>query len=222
MQISVMLHNLNLPFEEALDAVVKMEVPAVQVLITNDDDAAKRRAMKQAIVARGLKVSAICVDAGDLGETDSDQPHIENLKPLIDAATDLCDGDIAICQTHVGIMPYTMKGARWDSFVSSCSALAEYSVQAGACLAMETGPEPARVMEALLKAVNSPGLGVNYDPANFIIWPGMLARTDEFVAKTEMSPKPYDKEEALREFEPVEGVKRLAPYMRKYKANPPA
>jgi len=213
MQISVMLSNLNLDFEEAIHAVSKMEIPAVQITITKDDDAAKRRMMKQSIAVRGLKISAICVDAGDLGESQSDKPHVEMLKPLIDAAAEMCDGEVAICQTHVGIMPYTMQGARWDSFVESCGALAEYSLQAGVCLAMETGPEPPRVMEALLKAVNSKGLGVNYDPANFIIWPGMLSRSDEFEGKTETPGKPYDKEEALREFEPVEGVLRLAPYI---------
>lgn len=213
MQISVMLSNLNLPFEDALDAVISMEIPAVQIPISRGDDAARLRAMKQAIDASGLKVSATCVDAGDLGESQTDQPYPEALKPLIDASAQICDGEIAICQTHVGIMPYTMKGARWDSFVESCSVLAEYAVEAGACLAMETGPEPPHVMQALLKAVNSPGLGVNYDPANFIIWPGMLSRTDEFVGKTETPVKPYNREEAFREFEPVEGVKRLAPYI---------
>jgi len=213
MQISVMLSNLNLPFEEALLAVARMEIPAVQITLTKDDDAAKRRMMKQSIGVRGLKISAACVDAGDLGESQSEKPHVELLKPLIDATREICDDEIAICQTHVGIMPYTMQGARWDAFVDSCGALAEYSAAAGVCLAMETGPEPPRVMQALLAAVNSPGLGVNYDPANFIIWPGMLSRTDEFVGKTETQSKLYDKEEALQEFEPVDGVLRLAPYI---------
>lgn len=213
MYISVMLSNLRLPLEEALDAVVKMEIPAVQLRVLPSDDAAARRAMKKAVEERGLKVSAICVDVGDLGETDSETPVLETLKPLIDAAPELCDGDTAICQTHVGVMPYTMKGARWDSFVSSCSALAEYAQSVGATVAMETGPEPARVMEALLKAVDNPGLSVNYDPANFIIWPAVLSEKPEYQSKTEVPPKPYDREEAFREYEPVEGLRRLAPYI---------
>lgn len=213
MYISVMLSNLRLPLEEALDAVVKMEIPAVQLRVLPSDDAAARRAMKKAAEERGLKVSAICVDVGDLGETDSETPVLETLKPLIDAAPELCDGDTAICQTHVGVMPYTMKGARWDSFVSSCSALAEYAQSVGATVAMETGPEPARVMEALLKAVDNPGLSVNYDPANFIIWPAVLSEKPEYQSKTEVPPKPYDREEAFREYEPVEGLRRLAPYI---------
>jgi sugar phosphate isomerase/epimerase len=209
-----MLSNLHLPLEEALDAVVKMGVPAVQLRVAKDDDDTQLQTMKRAVAARGLKVSAICVDAGDLGETDANSPLFKTMKPLIDAATVLCEeGETAICQTHIGIMPHTMKGARWDSFVSGCRSLAEYSHSVGAVLAMETGPEPARVMEALIKEVDSPGLGVNYDPANFIIWPAVLARSDEFVSKTETPVKPYDREEAWREYEPVEGVRRLGPYI---------
>ena len=213
MYISLMLSNLRLPLEEALDAVVKMDIPAVQLRVLPSDDEAARKAMKKAVQARGLKVSAICVDMGDLGETDADKPVLETMKPLIDAAPELCDGDIAICQTHVGVMPYTMSGARWDSFVEGCSSLAQYATSVGATVAMETGPEPARVMEGLLKAVNNPGLSVNYDPANFIIWPAVLAEKPEYQVKTESPQKPYDREAAILEYEPVEGVKRLGPYI---------
>jgi sugar phosphate isomerase/epimerase len=218
MQISVMVSNLHLPLEEALDAVVNMGVPGVQLSVSKEHDAAARRAMKQAVAARGLKVSAICVDAGDLGETDSEKPLVEKLKPLMDAAVELGQGSTppgqrAICQTHVGIMPYTMSGARWNAFVKSCREIAEYGEQIGAVLAMETGPEPPRVMEALIKEVGSSGLGVNYDPANFIIWPAILASSSDYEAKTQSPSQPYDKATALREFEPVEGVRRLGPYI---------
>jgi sugar phosphate isomerase/epimerase len=213
MYISVMLSNLGLPLEEALDAVVKMDIPAVQLRVTPKDDDASLQAMKQAVRDRGLKVSAICVDMGDLGETDSNSPVLEKMRPLIDAATVLCDGELAICQTHVGVMPHTMQGARWDAFVEGCRALAEYAQSVNATVAMETGPEPPRVMEALLKAVNNPGLSVNYDPANFILWPAILVHHPEYQIKTGIPPRPYNREEALREFEPVDGVKRLAPYI---------
>lgn len=213
MQISVMVSNLRLPFEEALDEVVQMEVPAVQISVGKDDDAASLQKMKREVAARDLKVSAICVDAGDLGDTDSDSPIFETMKPLMYAAVTLSGDERAICQTHVGIMPYVMKGQRWDAFVSGCRNLAEYADSIGAVLAMETGPEPPRVLEALIKEVDSQGLGVNYDPANFIIWPAMLSRDAAYEKQTETPMKAYDKEEAFREFEPIEGVRRLAPWI---------
>lgn len=213
-----MLSNLRLPLEEALDAVVAMEIPGVQLSVNKDHDAAARKAMKQAVKDRGLKISAICVDAGDLGETGADNPLVENLKPLMDAAVELCEGfvpegKLAVCQTHVGVMPHTMKGPRWDKYVTACREIAQYGEGIGAVLAMETGPEPPRVLEALLKEVDSVGLGINYDPANFIIWPPLLATNPEYGDKTEVPAKPYDKDAAMEEYEPVEGVRRLAPYI---------
>lgn len=218
MQISVMLSNLRLPLEEALDAVVAMDVPAVQLSVSKNDDKTRLQELKKAVAARDLSISAICVDAGDLGASQSDQPMIDALKPLMDAAVELCDTSTraasrAICQTHVGVMPHTMQGARWNAFVDACGQIAHYGDQIGAVLAMETGPEPPRVMEALLKEVNSSGLGVNYDPANFILWPAQLPNHPEYGSKTEVPAKPYDKQEALREFEPIEGVRRLGPWI---------
>ena len=210
MQISVMLSNLRLPFEEALEVVQSMDIPAVQVSISKDDDAQKRRYMMSAIAARGLQVSAICVDAGDLGDNEKADASVEAVKPFLDVAAEMGNG---ICQTHVGIMPYTMRGSRWDSFVRSCTAIAQYAESSGACLAMETGPEPPRVMEALIRAVGSTALHVNYDPANFIIWPAVLPKFPEYEKQTETPARPYDRDEAIREFEPVEGVRRLGEFI---------
>ena len=210
MQISVMLNNLQLPFDEALDTVQKLGIPAVQVSISKDDDAERRRQMMSAIAARGLQVSAICVDAGDLGESEKADEIVENVKPFLDIAAETGNG---ICQTHVGIMPYTMQGPRWDSFVRSCTKIAQHGEAAGACLAMETGPEPPRVMEALIRAVGSSALRVNYDPANFIIWPAVLPKFPQYEKQTEAPAKPYDRDAAISEFEPVEGVQRLGEFI---------
>ena len=50
-------------------------------------------------------------------------------------------------------------------------------------------------------------------PGQFHHLPGMLARSDEYESKTQSPARPYDKAAALKEFEPVEGVLRLAPYI---------
>jgi len=205
-----MLSNLKLPFEEALDTVQSLGIPAVQISISKDDDAAARRGMASAIAARGLKVSAICVDAGDLGESEKADAAVEAVKPFLDIAAEIGNG---ICQTHVGIMPYTMSGPRWDSFVRSCTAIAQHGEAVGACLAMETGPEPPRVMEALIRAVGSTALRVNYDPANFIIWPAVLPKFPEYEKQTEAPGRTYDRDAAMQEFEPVEGVRRLGEFI---------
>jgi len=210
MQISVMLSNFSQPFEEALETVLKLEIPAVQLSAGPDDDAAKVRAMADAVAARGLKVSALCVDLGDLGESEKGDELIEKARPLIDMAAQSGSG---ICQTHIGIMPHTMTGARWDSYLRCGEILARYGESAGACLALETGPEPAKVMESFMRAIDSPAMKVNYDPANLIIWPAALPKFADLAEHTGREIGVYDREAAIAEFEPVEGVKRLAPFI---------
>jgi hypothetical protein len=78
---------------------------------------------------------------------------------------------------------------------------------------METGPEPPRVMEALIRAVGSTALRVNYDPANFIIWPAVLPKFPEYEKQTEAPGRTYDRDAAMAEFEPVEGVRRLGEFI---------
>lgn len=210
MQISVMLGNLRQPFLEALDTVQELGIPAVQLSVGSEDDAARRREMLQEVQKRGLTVSAICVNLGDLGEVDKAAEHVEALKPLLEAAVEIGGG---ICQTHIGIIPHTTQGPRWESFVRSAAAIAEDACRIGGCLAMETGPEPPAVVEKLVRTIDSPGLRVNYDPANFILWPHILATYPQYGELTEAGPQPFDREFTMSHWEPVEGVKRLGPYI---------
>lgn len=210
MKISVMLSNLKLPFEEALDAVQSLDIPAVQLTISPNDDAAKRKQMLESVQRRSLDVSAICVDLHDLGESEKAEESLDNVKPLLEIAVEMAHG---ICQTHIGVMPHTMQGERWDAFVRRAEAIARAGEKVGACLAIETGPEPPRVLEKFLRTVDSPGLKINYDPANLIIWPAMFAANPKLAEKTEVEQPAYDREAAFTEFEPVEGVKRLGSYI---------
>jgi len=102
-----------------------------------------------------------------------------------------------------------MSGPRWDSFLRCAEAIARHGEKVGACLAIETGPEPAAVVEKLVGTFDSPGLRVNYDPANLIIWPALLRNHPPLIEKFGRPDEPYDKETALRDYEPVEGVQRL-------------
>jgi sugar phosphate isomerase/epimerase len=209
MRLSVMLSNFQLPFDEALETAANLGLEAVQLSFGEETPAEIRRQVS-AVHARGLDISAISVDVGDLGEAEAASGRIEAAKPWMDLAAQISHG---ICQTHVGIMPHNMSGPRWDSFRRSSAALAAYGESAGACLALETGPEPARVMEALMRDVESKALRVNYDPANFIIWPAVLPKSPNLMELTGTPDATYDEATAIAHWEPVEGVKRLGPYI---------
>lgn len=209
MRLSVMLSNFRCPFDEALDMAANLGFEAVQLSFGSETPEEQKRQAK-AIAARGMAVSAISVDVGDLGDADAAPARVEAAKPWMDVAAQMGSG---ICQTHVGIMPHNMAGLRWDSFRRSGATLAAYGERAGACLALETGPEPARVMEALMRDVNSKAFRVNYDPANFIIWPAALPGFADLMELTGAADPEYDETRAFALWEPVEGVKRLGPYI---------
>ncbi|MFQ6098034.1 MAG: sugar phosphate isomerase/epimerase family protein, partial [Armatimonadota bacterium] len=80
----------------------------------------------------------------------------------------------------------------------------EHGERLGACLAIETGPEPPYVLKRLIETVGSEAIRINYDPANLILWPAGLAQRGGCE---------YDKQEALAKFQPVEGVNVLGPYV---------
>lgn len=209
MKIGVMISNFRQPLEAALDSAVGLGLDGVQLSLSATETADDWQRIADKVRASGLEISAISCDVGDLGEG-LDEKGLEKLLPYIDAAVAHGQG---ICQTHVGIMPHRGAGPRWENFVRASALLAGAAEQRGACLALETGPEPASIMEKLMRTVDSPGLKVNFDPANLILWPAALIKHSDLWEKTGVEPKPYSRAESLAEFEPVEGVRRLAPYI---------
>ena len=164
---------------------------------------AERAQILERIKGYGLEVSALIGWGGqvDLGEEEGLAENIEWGKRLNETAADVAGG---LWMAHVGIMPDDDSDPKWARFVDSLGQIAAQGEKVGAKLALETGPEPPPVVRKMVEAVNSPALRVNYDPANLILWPPTLAaRRNE----------PYDYEAALRDFDPVEGLRTLIPYV---------
>jgi len=202
LKIAIMQGCLRLPEEEALAKAKEMGADGVQIGSPVDLDAAGRRALVEKIGKYGLKISAVCAWGGevDLGEEGS-EVHVESGKRVLELAADL---GCKIWQGHVGVMPEDTEHPHWANFVRGCVELAEHGEKVGACLALETGPEPPPVVKRLMDTVGSPALRVNYDPANLILWPPMLAQ---------WAGVPYDRKAAWEKFMPVEGADLLGPYV---------
>ena len=64
------------------------------------------------------------------------------------------------------------KVARSKAIVDLAVDLGEYAAPRGISFAIETGPEPAKAPGAFLDDVGSKGIGVNMDPANFVMVTG--------------------------------------------------
>jgi sugar phosphate isomerase/epimerase len=165
---------------------------------------AERKEILKRIKGYGLEVSALIGWGGevDLGEEEGLAKNIEWGKKLNEAAVDMSNG---IHMGHCGIMPDEKSDPKWKRFVDSLSEIAEHGKSIGATICLETGPEPPRVVKMVMDEINCPGLAVNFDPANLLIWPPHIAKK---------KGKPFDYDAAMADFDPVEGLKTLIPYVK--------
>lgn len=209
LKISVMLSNLKMDEYEAMREVAKIGVPGIHLSVGSgrfapeNMDPKARKALIEHIQSLGLEISAVSAWGGrvDLCEAEGAQKNVDWAKRIIDLAVDL---ESSIWQAHIGIMPREVSDPRWKILLGNASRIASYAEDRSACLAIESGPERPSVVRRLIETVASPGLRVNYDPANLILWPPILAMREG---------RTYNKKKALEEFMPVEGVRVLGPYI---------
>ena len=207
-RIAVSISSLRMGPYEAMKLVADWGVGAVHLngsgpFAPENLDDAGRRGLHEYVRSLGLEISAIVAWGGDvdLCEREGREENTQRAKQLLQLAADL---ECGIWAGHMGIMPPDAAGPRWDNIVSAMQQIAAYGEEVGACLAIETGPEPPAVVKQLIETVGSPAIRVNYDPANLILWPPMLAAR---------SGEEYHSDQALAEFQPTEGVQVLGPYI---------
>ena len=164
---------------------------------------AERAEILKRIRGYGLEVSALIAWGGgvDLGEELDLAKNIAWGKRINETAVDMAEG---LWMAHVGIMPDNKTDPKWSRFVNSLGELARHGEKVGATLALESGPEPPTVVRKMIETIGSPAIRVNFDPANLLLWPPILATRHHV---------PYDHAAALRDYDPVEGLRVLMPFV---------
>jgi sugar phosphate isomerase/epimerase len=164
---------------------------------------AERAEVVKRVKGLGLEVSALIGWGGnvDLGEEKNLAENIAWGKRLNETAVDVANG---LWMAHVGVMPHSPDDPKWARFRSSLTEIGAHGEKVGACLALETGPEPPPILRRMVEEVNSRAVRVNFDPANLILWPPILAQR---------AKQPYDFDAAMRDFDPVQGLRTLIPYV---------
>ena len=122
------------------------------------------------IKENGLVVSALCGDLGGHGfEIEKDNEiKIEKSKKIIDLATKF---NTRVVTTHIGVIPENATNPRYTVMLNALKELGEYAQSKGITLAIETGPENAKTLNAFVREAGD-GVGVNLDPANFVMVTG--------------------------------------------------
>ncbi len=207
-RIAVKTNNLGMDRHEAIKLVGEWGIGGVHItangpfaheLLSKQD----RKDLVKFVQAQGMTISAIMMWGGqvDLSEEENWEAGIEEGKRLLELAADL---ECGIWGAHVGIMPTETSDPGWDRMVRAMAQIAAHGESVGACVAIELGPEPPRIVRRLIETVGSEAIRVNYDPANLVIWPALLAKR---------RGEEYDRDLAMIQFEPVEGVKTLGEFV---------
>lgn len=169
--IGVILESFRTDRSTAIKKAAEIGASGIQMYATKGQnapenlDAAQRLALRREVEKAGLCFSALCGDLGHgFGNAELNPELIEKSKRIVDLALDLGTN---IVTTHIGVVPADKNHPRYAIMQKACRELANYATSKGAHFAVETGPEPADILGEFLDSLDSDGVGVNLDPANF-------------------------------------------------------
>lgn len=179
--IGVLLQSFKSDIKTSLKQAVEVGASAIQVSATSGEMEAttvtpqKRNEFLSMVKENGLQISALCGDfiCGNREIRFSDYSKqkmiVDRSKRILDLAKELGTN---IVTTHVGVIPADHNCDKFKITQETCSMLAEYADSLNAHFAIETGPEVATTLKSFLDTLNSKGVGVNLDPANFVMVTG--------------------------------------------------
>ncbi|MBP7935852.1 MAG: sugar phosphate isomerase/epimerase [Phycisphaerae bacterium] len=182
LQIGVCSWSLAIPdLTQALATVRdKLKLGLVQVGFF-DDGYRDINKMVDLVTESRLEVSATCV--GFAGEDYSSIQNIaasggyipnslweERRAKTIAVADITAKLGVKLLATHVGFVPHDRKDAQYLRLVDRLRDICDALGARGVTLVMETGQEQAEALIDFIEAVGCKNIGVNFDPANMILY----------------------------------------------------
>lgn len=169
--IGVILESFKLNRSKAIEKAAEIGAKGVQMYATNGKNSPEnltksdRNELKREIESHNLVFSALCGDLGKgFGNKELNPLLIEKSKKIVELAKDL---GTDIVTTHIGVIPEDKNHERYKIMQEACFELSKFADSMDAHFAIETGPERAIVLKEFLDDLNSKGVAVNLDPANF-------------------------------------------------------
>lgn len=169
MKVGIITASLPMETKAALRKAREIGAHGVQLWVVNNEldprnlSQSGRQELVHYMASLGLERSALCGDIGGFADLATVDARIAHTKEMFDLCVDL---GTPILTTHIGMVPEDKEGKAYRALVGAVREVAEYAVARGCCFATETGPESGEHLAAFLRAVNSAGAKVNYDPAN--------------------------------------------------------
>ena len=182
-EIGVMLNNLERDRLKAFAVAARLGFRTVHANALPEAwlQGPQRQAYLDAARASGLNIATLFV--GYDGQSYQTMEDIERtvglailpLRPhrlrvtlaYSDLASDL---GVPSLTTHLGFFPTDVGHADYLSLVADVRTVLDYCAQRGQTFHLETGQEPAAGLLEFIRRVDRPNLGVNFDPANFLLY----------------------------------------------------
>jgi sugar phosphate isomerase/epimerase len=178
MKIGVLAEGFRCSLKEGLKKAAKLGLTGVQVYASgnefNADLLGKKPLLDEYLALLkdlGLTMSALCGDFGGHGfQIRKENPgRIEKTRAIIDLAA-ACGTPVVT--THIGLIPGDEKTELFGILLDAMDTLGRYAEKQGVTLAIETGPEKPEVLKRFIERTHG-GVGVNLDPANFVMVTGV-------------------------------------------------
>lgn len=150
----------------------------------------------------GLTVSALCGDLGGHGfEIEAENAaRIEKTNRIVDLAVAF---GAKVVTTHIGVIPADPQSEKYQVMLRALQTCGAYAAQKGVTLAIETGPETASVLAGFVQQAGR-GVGVNLDPANFVMVTGQDPTEAVYLLKDRIVHTHLKDGKMLKKSDPVE------------------
>ena len=175
MKIGVITDCFKKSHYEGIELAAELGLEGVQIYATTGEfspalTSSEKDNYKKFLKEKGLVVSALCGDMGGYGfEIEEDNAaRIEKTKQIVDLAVEF---GTKVVTTHIGVIPDDKNNPRFGVMLKALTECGIYAKEKDVTIAIETGPEKAKTLLAFLQSTQG-GVGVNLDPANFVMVTG--------------------------------------------------
>ena len=168
---------------ESLKKVESLDIATCQMYVPPEEWWPKDRLelIKKTMQEKGVRITALVCHFE--GEEWDDIATIKRTVGLLNRATRekrvkeiLSSSEFArnlavkVLQTHIGFIPQERNDPDYQGLVKVLQRIADYCKRNNQTFTLETGQEKAQTLAMFIEDVNRPNLGVNFDPANMLLY----------------------------------------------------
>lgn len=166
---------------QTIAELTRLGIHSGQLGIPGDLDLACAPQWRAALLAARFRV--FTVFAAYTGESYADIPTVQRTVGFVPPATrdererrTLAVSDLAAAisapgvATHIGFVPESADDPDYLAVRDMVRRICDHAAAHNQTFALETGQEPAHVLLAFINDVDRPNLGINFDPANMILY----------------------------------------------------